>query len=65
MAEIKERYEKIEGSDRTFDVQFWQSQGDAAIFAAVSEIIHDYFLLRGIDADELRIQRTVESFQKL
>lgn len=65
MDEIQERYQKIEGSDRSFDIQFWQAQGDMAIFAAVSDMIHDYYLVRGIDADELRIERTVESFQKM
>ncbi len=65
MDDIQEKYQKIEGSDRSFDVQFWQIQGDAAIFNAVSEMMQDYCLMRGIDADELRIQRTIESFQKI
>ena len=65
MGEIQERYQKIAGGDRSFDIQFWQAQGDMAIFAAVSDMIRDYYLVRGIDTDELRIERTVESFQKM
>jgi hypothetical protein len=48
----------------SFDIRFWQSQGDRAIFEAVSDMLHDYFLIRGKDADEFRLQKTVESFQK-
>ena len=61
---IEENYQPVKDSNRSFDVRFWQSQGDLAIFEAVSEMLHDYFLIRGIDANEFRIQRTVESFRK-
>ncbi len=49
---------------RAFDVEFWQAQGDEAIFKAAADLIRDYYLLRGEDADEFRIQRTVEHFFK-
>lgn len=61
---VEESYQSIKDSSRSFDVRFWQSQGDRAIFEAVSEMLHDYFLIRGIDANEFRIQRTIESFRK-
>jgi len=64
MKKIDENYQRIREDKRLFDIRFWQSQGDRAIFEAVSEMLYDYFLIRGKNADELRIQRTVENFQK-
>ena len=64
MRAIAENYQRIADDRRSFDIQFWQSLGDRAIFAAVSEMLHDYFLVRGKNADEFRLQRTVESFRK-
>jgi hypothetical protein len=64
MRVIEEHYERITDDRRSFDIHFWQSQGDRAIFEAVSEMLRDYFLMRGKDANEFRLQRTVESFRK-
>jgi len=64
MKAIEECYQRIKDDRRSFDIRFWQSQGDRAIFEAVSELLHDYFLIRGKGAGEFRLQRTVESFQK-
>ncbi len=61
---IEESYQRIADDSRSFDVHFWQSQGPCAIFEAVSEMLRDYFLIRGKDADEFRLQRTIESFRK-
>ncbi|MDZ7833675.1 MAG: hypothetical protein U5L07_18165 [Desulfobacterales bacterium] len=64
MKQIEESYQLISVDDRSFDVRFWQEQGDLAIFEAVTEMLKDYFLIRGENADEFRLQRTVESFRK-
>ena len=64
MRTIEEKYQRITDNRRSFDIRFWQSQGDLAIFEAVSDILHDYFLIRGKDANEFRLQRTAESFRK-
>jgi len=64
MKTIEENYQRIVDDRRSFDIRFWQSQGDRAIFEAVWEMLHDYFLIRGKDAYESRLQRTVESFRK-
>ena len=64
MRTIEENYQRIVDDRRSFDIRFWQSQGDRAIFEAVWEMLHDYFLIRGEDAYESRLQRTVESFRK-
>jgi len=64
MRSIGENYQRIVDDGRSFDIRFWQSQGDRAIFEAVWEMLHNYFLIRGEDAYESRLQRTVESFRK-
>lgn len=61
---IEENYQRITEDRRLFDIRFWQSKGDRTILGAVSELLRDYFLLRGKDAGEFRLERTVESFQK-
>jgi hypothetical protein len=61
---LEENYQRIRDDKRSFDIRFWQSQGDDAIFEAVWEMLHDYLLVRGKDAKELRLQRSVESFRK-
>jgi hypothetical protein len=58
------RFGRIEEMDRSFDIEFWQRQGDAAIFRAAWELVESYCRDRGIDPDELRLQRTVETFQR-
>jgi hypothetical protein len=64
MNEIDENYQRITDDKRLFDIRFWQSQGDLAIFEAVTEMLNDYFLIRGQNADESRLQRTIENFRK-
>ena len=62
---IQERYGKLQDHDRSFDKQFWQDAGPEAIFEAAYGMIKDYLLLKTGHADEPRLQRSVESFQKL
>jgi hypothetical protein len=64
MKQIEENYQRITDDKRLFDIRFWQSQGDLAIFKAVTEMLNDYFLIRGLNADESRLQRTIENFRK-
>ena len=65
MRKIEENYQRIIDDRRLFDIRFWQSQGDQAIFDAVMEMLNDCFLIRGKNADEPRLQRTIENFQKV
>ncbi len=65
MEKIKENYQRISDGRRSFDIRFWQAQGHIAIFEAVEGMLTDYFLIRGKNADESRLQRTVENFQKI
>ncbi len=64
MDKFEENYQRIIDDKRLFDIRFWQSQGDLAIFEAVTEMLNDYFLIRGQNADESRLQRTIENFRK-
>ena len=52
----------IKDMDRSFDIEFWQRQGHAAIFDAAFELIQLYCEEYGIR--DARIQRTVEHFQR-
>ncbi len=60
-----ERKGKIEDLDRSFDIQFWQAQSDAAKFAAAWELVTTAYELKGRNLNELRLQRTIEHFQPL
>ena len=61
---IEENYQSIMDDRRSFDICFWQAQGDLAIFEAVMGLLNDYLLMRGKDAGEFRLQRTIETFRK-
>ena len=61
--QIIERYGKL-NNDRSFDLTFWQKQGPKAIFDAAYDLIQDYLLIKEGYADQPRLQRTIESFQK-
>jgi hypothetical protein len=65
MAEFFEAYRKLGDPEDRFDIEFWQRQGPEAIFKAALEMIMDVQLLKEGHADEPRIQRTVEHFQRL
>lgn len=58
------RYGKIEELDRSFDLEFWQSQTATARFRAVEEL-RDYYLKRRGREDERRLQRSVGSLQRI
>jgi hypothetical protein len=59
-----ERKGRIEEMDRSFDVEFWQRLGDKAIFDAAWEMVEFYHRLQGGNPDELRLQRSVEHFER-
>ncbi len=65
MKQIQESYQRIGDKDGCFDIEFWQSQGNKAIFDAALEMIMDYLTLRYGHADKPRLQRTVEYFGKV
>ena len=65
MAEITEAYRRIGDPDDRFDIEFWQRQGEEAIFRTALELVQDAQIVRQGHADEPRLQRTIEHFGKL
>lgn len=57
-------YGPQKAAGRRFDLAFWQAQGPEAIFAATTDMIRDYFLLKHGHAYLPRLQRTVGSFHR-
>jgi hypothetical protein len=62
--EFTERKGKLKDLDRSFDLQFWQSQPAKARFDATWEIIVHYMKVKGRDVRQLRLQRSVTNFQR-
>jgi hypothetical protein len=64
MQKIKESYGRIGDDKERFDIDFWQEQGEQAIFNAAFEMILDYLMLRDGYVNKPGLQRTVEYFGK-
>ncbi|MDZ4860890.1 MAG: hypothetical protein SGI88_18095 [Candidatus Hydrogenedentes bacterium] len=63
-SEPVERYGKLEGLDRSFDIAYWQRLGSAAIFAAAHQMVLDAYRLKGIALDD-RVRRDIEHYGKI
>ena len=61
---IVERRGKLEELDRSFDLRFWQAQTPEARLNATWELIVHYVKVKGLDVRQLRLQRSVENFQR-
>lgn len=59
-----ERKGKLSELDRSFDLAFWQSQPPAARFDSAWELVMHYARVKGLDVRQLRLHRSVESFQR-
>ncbi len=49
---------------REFDERFWRRAGAQARFAAAWSIIEDSFKMRGKDARQLRLRRSVQNIER-
>lgn len=49
---------------REFDVQFWQALGPGRILEAAWDLVVTAASAKGIHEDQLRLQRSVEHFQR-
>jgi hypothetical protein len=58
------RFGKISEMDKSFDIKYWQKQTSSERFSAIAEMVESYHLRKGGEKDELRLQRTVEHFQR-
>ena len=59
-----ESYGRLEDLDRSFDIEFWQAQPPKARFDATRDMIVHYARVKGTDVRQLRLDRSVESFQR-
>ena len=59
-----ERKGKLSELDRSFDLEFWQSQPPKARFDAAWELVLHAMQVKGQDVRKLRLQRSVETFQR-
>lgn len=59
-----ERRGRLEATDRSFDLRFWQAQPPKVRFDAAWNLIVHYVRVKGIDVRQLRLQRSVETFQR-
>jgi hypothetical protein len=59
-----ERKGKIAELDRTFDLKFWLSQPPRVRFDATWELIQHAWGVKGNDVRQLRLHRTIETFQR-
>lgn len=60
-----ERKGKLKDLDRSFDLKFWQSQPAQVRFNATWDLIVHAAKVKGQDVRQLRLQRSVENFQRL
>jgi hypothetical protein len=61
---ITENRGKIKELDRSFDIEFWQSQPPQARFQATWDLILHASKVKGIDVRQLRLHRSIENFQR-
>ncbi len=58
------RVGNVADMDRSFDIEFWQSQDDTARFDAAWELFVFAHELKGQKEDELRLQRSVTNLKR-
>ena len=61
---FSERKGKLAELDRSFDLKFWQAQPAAERFRAAWELVEHVWKVKGYDVRQLRLQRSIESFQR-
>jgi hypothetical protein len=61
---VMERFGRIGELDRSFDLAYWRRQDDAAVYRAAWELVEMHHRAMGRDPHELRLQRSVETFQR-
>jgi len=61
---FSERKGRLQDLDRSFDLEFWQAQSPSARFDAAWELIVHAMKVKGRNVRQLRLQRSVENFQR-
>ena len=60
---VMARFTPFGDDSRDFDQEFWQAQGPAAIFDAAEEMVRIAVEVKGGDARQLELQRSVGRFR--
>lgn len=61
---VMEALSRIEDTDRSFDIEFWQRQDSNARFAAAWELAVFAHKRKGEDESQFRFQRAVENLER-
>ena len=61
---IMERLVRRDEAGRDFDIDFWQTLGDAKIFAAAWDLAVTAAALKGLRGDQLELQRSVATLKR-
>ena len=61
---VMERFGNLRDTDRSFDIDYWQRQGDAAIYRAAWELAVLYHRAQGMGPDEFRLDKSIEHFER-
>ena len=59
-----ERKGRIKDLDRSFDLNFWLAQPPKVRFQAAWELVLHAWRVKGNDVRQLRLHRSVETFQR-
>jgi|SRR5580658_10430173 hypothetical protein len=59
-----ERYGRVRGMDRSFDIAYGQRLGPQAIFETAWQMVVDTYAHRPGGSDELKFRRSIETFQR-
>ena len=65
MSDFTEAYKRIGDEEEDFDISFWQIQNPEVIFEATMQLIQDAEFVRNGHVVQLRLDRTVESYQPM
>ena len=58
------RMVRLKDADRSFDLEFWAKIGPQGRFSAAWDMVREYMILiKGKDAAQLRLQRSVQNIQ--
>lgn len=55
---------RLDQLDCSFDIQYWQAQSPTARFQAAWELVVHAARVKGLDGGQLRLERTVENYQR-
>ncbi len=62
---IAERLIERSKADLSFDIDFWQKAGARARFIAMWKAVGEFYKIRGMDGNKLRLQRSIQSVEQI